>query len=37
MDDVALRQSLGQAAVKNAGRFAWEVITEELFQVYQEA
>jgi glycosyltransferase involved in cell wall biosynthesis len=37
MDDAGLRRRFSEAAECNARRFAWETITEELFQVYQQA
>ena len=37
MDDAGLRRRLSEAAQGNAKRFAWEAITNELFQVYQQA
>ena len=37
MDDSALRRRFSEAAENNARRVAWETITNELFQVYQQA
>jgi glycosyltransferase involved in cell wall biosynthesis len=37
MDHTRLRHEFGKAAVANAQRFAWETITSELQQVYQQA
>jgi glycosyltransferase involved in cell wall biosynthesis len=37
MDDRALRSRFSQAATANAKRFAWETITNDLYQVYRQA
>jgi glycosyltransferase involved in cell wall biosynthesis len=37
LDDPALRHRFQEAAVSNARRFAWETITAQLQQVYQQA
>lgn len=37
MDDSGLRRRFSEAAEGNAKRFAWETITDELYQVYQQA
>lgn len=37
IDDTEMRRRFSDGAVENARRFAWENITDELFQVYQQA
>lgn len=37
MDDAGLRRRFSDAAQNNARRFAWEAITDELYQVYLQA
>ncbi len=37
MDDTAMRRRFSEEAERNAKRFAWETITDDLFQVYQES